>query len=88
MVVPDTAANTTRFPKQGGNHGGCGYPLMRVVVLVACGTRTLIDAVFGPAKSGETTYAWRLLPGLHCWPTAISPPGNCSPPSPTPAHTR
>lgn len=30
-VVPDTPANTTRFPKQGGNHGGCGYPLIRVV---------------------------------------------------------
>ena len=65
MVVPDTAANTTRFPKQGGNHGGCGYPLIRVVALVACGTRTLIDAVFGPTKSGETTYAWRLLPSLR-----------------------
>jgi Insertion element 4 transposase N-terminal/Transposase DDE domain len=65
MVVPDTAANTTRWPKQGGNHGGCGYPLIRVVALVACGTRTLIDVVFGPAKNGETTYAWRLLPSLR-----------------------
>ncbi|WP_246002757.1 IS4 family transposase [Allorhizocola rhizosphaerae] len=64
-VVPDTAANTTRWPKQGGNHGGCGYPLIRVVALVACGTRTLIDAVFGPCSSGETTYAWRLLPSLR-----------------------
>jgi len=64
MAVPDTPANTTRWPKQGGNHGGCGYPLIRVVALVACGTRTIIDAVFGPYSSGETTYAWRLLPSL------------------------
>jgi hypothetical protein len=64
MAVPDTPANTTRWPKQGGNHGGCGYPLIRVVALVSCGTRTLIDAVFGPCSSGETTYAWRLLPSL------------------------
>jgi hypothetical protein len=65
MVVPDSPANTTRWPKQGGNHGGCGYPLIRVVALVACGTRTLIDAVFGSCTSGETTYAWQLLPSLH-----------------------
>jgi hypothetical protein len=65
MVVPDTPANTTRWPKQGGNHGGCGYPLIRVVALVACGTRTIIDAVFGACRSGETTYAATLLPSLR-----------------------
>jgi hypothetical protein len=65
MAVPDTPANTTRWPKHGGNHGGSGYPLIRVVALVACGTRTLIDAVFGPTKTGETTYTWRLLPSLR-----------------------
>ena len=32
---------------------------------MACGTRTLIDAVFGPATSGETTYAPGLLRSLH-----------------------
>ncbi|HEX6686297.1 MAG TPA: IS4 family transposase [Candidatus Limnocylindrales bacterium] len=65
MAVPDSDANTTRFPKQGGNHGGCGYPLVRVVALLACGTRTIIDVVFGPCSSGETTHAWRLLPSLR-----------------------
>jgi Insertion element 4 transposase N-terminal/Transposase DDE domain len=64
MVVPDTPANTSRWPKHGGNHGGCGYPLIRVVALVACGTRTIIDAVFGPTSSGETTYCGQLLGAL------------------------
>jgi Transposase DDE domain len=32
---------------------------------VACGTRTLIDAVFGPTTSGETTYAAGLLGSLR-----------------------
>jgi len=41
----------------GGHHGGTGYPQTRLLALVACGTRTLIDAVFGPVTSGETTYA-------------------------------
>jgi hypothetical protein len=34
------------------------------VALLACGTRTVIDAVFGPSTTGETGYAPRLLPSL------------------------
>ncbi|GGP69428.1 hypothetical protein GCM10010185_47800 [Saccharothrix coeruleofusca] len=53
----DRARHTGRADpptKQRGNHCGTGYPQLR---LVACGTRTLIDAVFGPSTTGETTYA-------------------------------
>lgn len=64
MSVPDSDANTTRFPKHRCHNGGSGYPLMRVMVLVACGTRTLIDAVFGPTSCGEIGYAQRLLGSL------------------------
>ncbi|WP_203011375.1 IS4 family transposase [Rhodococcus ruber] len=65
LTVPDTAAILTRFTKNGGNHGGTGYPQARVVALLACGTRTLIDAVFGPTTVGETTYTARLLRSLR-----------------------
>lgn len=65
MTVPDTPAVLNRFTKQAGNHGGTGYPQVRLLALVACGTRTLIDAVSGPTTSGETTYAPRLLPSLR-----------------------
>ena len=65
LTVPDTPAVLTRFTKQAGNHGGTGYPQVRLLALVACGTRTLIDAVFGPTTAGETTYAPRLLPSLR-----------------------
>ncbi|MGW1163837.1 IS4 family transposase [Streptomyces sp. NPDC002513] len=65
MTVPDSPAVLTRFTKQAGNHGGTGYPQLRLLTLVACGTRTLIDAVFGPTTMGETTYAPRLLPSLR-----------------------
>lgn len=65
MTVADTPAVLTRFTKQAGNHGGTGYPQVRLLALVACGTRTLIDAVFGPTTAGETTYAPRLLPSLQ-----------------------
>jgi hypothetical protein len=65
MTVPDSPANLTRFTKGGGHHGGTGYPQARLLALVACGTRTLIDAVFGPTTSGETTYAAGLLRSLR-----------------------
>ncbi len=65
LTVADTPAVLTRFTKQAGNHGGTGYPQVRLLALVACGTRTLIDAVFGPTTAGETTYAPRLLPSLR-----------------------
>jgi hypothetical protein len=65
MTVPDSPANLTRFTKHAGHHGGTGYPQVRLLALVACGTRTLIDAVFGPTTSGETTYAADLLRSLR-----------------------
>jgi Insertion element 4 transposase N-terminal/Transposase DDE domain len=65
LTVPDTPANLARFTKQAGNHGGTGYPQVRLLALVACGTRTLIDAVFGPTTAGETTYAPALLASLR-----------------------
>jgi hypothetical protein len=65
LTVADSPANLARFTKQAGNHGGTGYPQIRLLALVACGTRTLIDAVFGPTSAGETTYAPDLLRSLH-----------------------
>jgi hypothetical protein len=66
MSVPDGARNLAAYSKQPGNHGGSGYPLLRLVALVACGTRTIIDAVFGPTSIGEAGYTRRLARSLHC----------------------
>jgi hypothetical protein len=65
LTVPDNPRTLARFTKQRGNHGGTGYPQIRLVALLACGTRTVIDAVFGPTTTGETTYTPRLLRSLH-----------------------
>ncbi|MET7766989.1 transposase domain-containing protein, partial [Streptomyces sp. NPDC005393] len=56
MAVPDSPANRAEFTKHRGNNGGAGYPSLRLLVLVACGTRTVVDAVFGPTTNGETSY--------------------------------
>ncbi|WP_053208313.1 IS4 family transposase [Jiangella muralis] len=66
LTVPDSPAVLARFTKQeAGHHGGTGYPQLRLLALVACGTRTLIDAVFGPTTIGETSYAPALLRSLR-----------------------
>ena len=57
LTCADGKKNLCRFLKGAGNHGGTGYPQVRLVALVACGTRTLVDAMFGPTSAGETTYA-------------------------------
>ncbi len=65
LTVPDNPRILTRFTKQRGNHGGTGYPQVRLVALLACGTRAVIDAVFGPTSIGETTYTPQLLRSLR-----------------------
>jgi Insertion element 4 transposase N-terminal/Transposase DDE domain len=66
MAVADSAANLAVYSKQrGGVNGGAGYPTLRLLALVSCGTRTVIDAVFSPVSKGETTCAPGLLASLH-----------------------
>lgn len=65
MSVPDSRENLAVYGRQAGTHGGSGYPLLRLLAVVACGTRTVIGAVFGPASTGETSYAPRLLSCLR-----------------------
>jgi hypothetical protein len=66
MTVADSPANLALYAKQrGGATGGSSYPQLRLLALVACGTRTVIDAVFGPCSSGETAYAADLTRSLH-----------------------
>jgi len=39
--------------------------MIRMLALVACGTRTVIDATFGSTSIGETSYTRDLLRALH-----------------------
>lgn len=65
LTVADSPANLTSYAKHRCNNGGSGYPQIRLLALVACGTRTLIDAVSGPTGIGETTYAPQLARALR-----------------------
>jgi hypothetical protein len=62
MFVPNSDANAAAFGRQTGRPDAeSGYPMLRLLTLVACGTRTVIDAVFGAYRVGETSYAPTLL---------------------------
>jgi Insertion element 4 transposase N-terminal len=62
LDVADTAANRRAFgdPPQGGIGSG-RYPQIRLLALIACGTRTLIDAVWGTLSIGEPILPDRLV---------------------------
>jgi hypothetical protein len=61
LSAPDKKAVTWHFRKHIGRVRAFGYPLVRMVALVECGTRALVDAVFGPDDVGELAYVRRLL---------------------------
>lgn len=58
IPLPDTEANKVVFRKpRPGRNGEPGYPMLRLVTLIGCGTRSLIEAVFGTDQTGELTFA-------------------------------
>jgi hypothetical protein len=65
MSVADAPAVGVRYRKQRGNHGGAGYPTLRLSALLTCGTRSIIDAVFDPITTGELDQARALARNLR-----------------------
>jgi len=66
LDVPDTPGHRACLGKGSNQYtAACGYPQIRLVVLVACGTRAILDAVFGPTADGEPAYLPRLLRSVH-----------------------
>jgi hypothetical protein len=65
MSLADTETVRARYPKQRSNHGGAGYPALRLSVLLTCGTRSIIDAVFTAISTGELDQARTLARSLR-----------------------
>lgn len=64
--IADTERNRMVFPEpRGGPNGQAGYPMVRLVALIATGTRSMIDAVFGTDRVGELSCADTLLGALR-----------------------
>jgi len=66
LDVPDDPAVRGRLGKVSNQYtAASGYPQILLVALVACGTRAVIDAVFGPRSGGEIGYGQRLARSLR-----------------------
>ncbi|WP_372673159.1 IS4 family transposase [Amycolatopsis kentuckyensis] len=65
IAIPDSTANQAWTDKATASHPMAGYPLLRLITLVECGTRALIAAAFGSPAEGELAYATRLTARLH-----------------------
>jgi len=66
--LPDTAANVDAFgrpPRSGRGEQNVGYPQIRMVGLVECGTHVVFDAAIGPLRTGEHALARRVFTSLH-----------------------
>jgi hypothetical protein len=59
--VPDSDDNRGHFgPSDRGSRGMSGYPLVRLVTLMALRSHLLVSARFGPFSTGEISYAEEL----------------------------
>lgn len=65
LDVADDQAVRAKLGKGSNQYtAASGYPQVMLVALVACGTRAVIDAVFGPRKPGEAVLGRRLARSL------------------------
>lgn len=66
LRVPDTPGNAERFGYSQSVRGESGYPLVRMVALMALRSHVIAAAAFGSFGKGEHSYAenlWSELPG-------------------------
>ena len=54
VTLEDTDANQGSYPQPSSQQPGLGFPMMRVVVLLAFATAVLLDAAYGPHQGKET----------------------------------
>jgi hypothetical protein len=65
LAAPDTADNRALLGSKSNQHGPGAFPRIRLLVLVACGSRTLLDAAVAPVDVGENTMAAGMAGGLR-----------------------
>src|SRR3954452_24086628 len=64
VSMPDTPENQAEYPQHSAPKPGCGFPLARIVVLIALATGCVLDAAIGAGK-GKLTGEMALVRGLH-----------------------
>jgi hypothetical protein len=68
VTLEDTKANQKAYPQPSSQKPGLGFPMIRVVVLLAFATAVVLDAAYGPhqgKESGEPALFRQLLGSLR-----------------------
>jgi hypothetical protein len=79
--LPDTEANQAAYPQSSQQQPGLGFPMMRLVVLMAFATAVVLDAAEGPCQgkeSGETALLRTLLGSLRVGDVLVADRHYCS----------
>ena len=79
--LPDTPANQAAYPQSSQQQAGLGFPMMRLVVLMAFATAVLLDGAEGPCQgkeSGETALLRSLLESLRAGDVLVADRHYCS----------
>lgn len=63
VQAPDTAANQKAYPQPSGQKPGCGFPVLKLVVLFSLASGALLDVVLGNLHSHDLRLFQRLW---HC----------------------
>jgi Transposase DDE domain len=64
LTMPDTTANQEAYPQLSSQDPGCGFPILRLVVLLSLATATVTSAAWAPyegKETGETALLRQLL---------------------------
>jgi Transposase DDE domain len=64
ISMPDTPENQREYPQHANQKPGCGFPIARIVVLIALATGGVLDAAIGGGR-GKHTGEHALLRRLH-----------------------
>jgi len=67
MTMADTEANQKAYPQPSSQEAGCGFPMIRMVVLMSLATAALLDMALAPyqgKETGETALLRELLNNL------------------------
>jgi hypothetical protein len=63
--VPDSEANAAAFARPSNHYGPGPFPQIRLLLLSACGSHAVVDAVVASSEQAERTLAEDLLPSVE-----------------------
>jgi hypothetical protein len=64
VQLPDTAANQKAYPQPSGQKPGCGFPVLKLVVLFSLASGALLEVVLGNLHQHDLRLFQRLWEGL------------------------